>query len=227
MVFVHRLFPSPIAVGQAMWQAAIAGPLLLDLGRTLLRASVAFVVAMALGTAIGIGFGRLRWVDSLFAGWLVVGLNLPAIVVAIVLYIWLGLTDLALILAVIINKLPLVISIVREGVRSFSPDLDELGTVFRMSAWRRLRLIFVPQLVPFVLAAARTGLSLIWKIVLVFEVLGSDGGVGYRIAIQFQYFDITGVLAYTTAFILVVLVFEYGFLRPLERRVVRWRPVQA
>jgi ABC-type proline/glycine betaine transport system permease subunit len=72
-----------------------------------------------------------------------------------------GLTELALILAVTVNKLPLVISIVREGVRSFAHEFDELADVFRMSAWRRLRLVFVPQLVPFVLAAARTGLSLI------------------------------------------------------------------
>ena len=76
---------------------------------------------------------------------------------------------------------------------------------------------------PFVLAAARTGLSLIWKIVLVFEVLGSDGGVGFRISVFFQFFDIKGIFAYTTAFILVVFVFEYLILRPLERRVLRWR----
>ena len=227
MLFVHRLFPSPIAVGQAMWLAATTGPLLVDLGKTLLRAGTAFVAAMTLGTIIGIVLGRVRWLDELMSGWLVVGLNVPAIVIAIVLYIWLGLTDLALILAVTINKIPLVIAIIREGVRSFAREFDELAAVFRLSAWRRLRLIFVPQLVPFVLAAARTGLSLIWKIVLVFEVLGSDGGIGYRIAIQFQFFDITGILAYTAAFILVVLTFEYGLLRPLERRMVRWRPVQA
>jgi NitT/TauT family transport system permease protein len=227
MIFVHRLFPSPVAVAGEMWMAATTGPLLVDLGRTLLRASIAFVAAMVLGTALGIAFGRLRWVDQLFSGWLLVGLNLPAIVVAVVLYIWLGLTDLALILAVTINKLPLVISITREGVRSFAREFDELALVFRMSAWRRLRLVFVPQLLPFVLAAARTGLSLIWKIVLVFEVLGSDGGVGYRIAVQFQFFDITGILAYTASFIMVVLAFEYGLLRPLERRALQWRPAQA
>jgi NitT/TauT family transport system permease protein len=45
-----------------------------------------------------------------------------------------------------------------------------------------LRLIYAPQLVPFLLAATRTGLALIWKIVLTFEVLGRDGGVGFRIA---------------------------------------------
>src|SRR5690606_32206298 len=93
----------------------------------------------------------------------------------------------------------------------------------RMPLGRQLRLVYVPQLMPFVLAAARTGLSLVWKIVLVFEVLGSDGGVGYRIAILFQFFDVKGILAYTTAFILAVLVFEYGIMRPLERHILRWR----
>jgi len=227
MLIVHRLFPSPIAVAQVMWVETTQGKLLVDLGRTLTRVAIAFAIAMVLGTAIGIVFGRLRWVDRLFSGRLLVGLNLPAIVVAIVLYIWMGLNDLALILAVTVNKVPLVIATVREGVRSFSHDLDELGAVFRMSPLRRLRLIFVPQLIPFVLAAARTGLSLIWKIVLVFEVLGSDGGVGYRISIMFQFFNIAGILAYTSAFIAVVVVFEYGIMQPLERRVLRWRPVRA
>ena len=226
MVLVHRLFPSPIAVAVELWDLATTGRLLEDLVRTLVRATIAFIVAMALGTAIGIALGRVRWADRIFSGWLLVGLNLPAIVVAIVLYIWLGLTDVALILAVVINKVPLVITTIREGVRSFSHEYDELGAVFRMPALRRLRLIFGPQLAPFLLAAARTGLSLIWKIVLVFEVLGSDGGVGYRVSIMFQFFDITGILAYTTAFILVVLAFEYVLLRPLERRVLRWRPVR-
>lgn len=40
---------------------------------------------------------------------------------------------------------------------------------------------------------------------------------------MFQFFDITGILAYTAAFILAVLAFEYGGLRPLERKVLRWR----
>ena len=227
MAFPHRLFPTPIGVAGEMWMLATDGPLLLDMTKTLLRASVAFAVAMALGTALGILLGRRIWLDRLFSGWLLVGLNLPAIVVAIIFYIWLGLTETALVTAVIINKLPLVITTVREGVRSLSPDYDELSSALRLSAMRRLRLVVFPQLLPFILAAARTGLSLIWKIVLVFEVLGSDGGVGYRVSVMFQFFDITGILAYTAAFIMVVLAFEYGALRPLERKVLRWRADQA
>jgi NitT/TauT family transport system permease protein len=223
LVFAGRLFPGPIAVGAELWRLASAGSLFADLAKTLWRASFGFVLAMAIGTALGIVLGRMRGADRLFSAWLVVGLNLPAIVVAIVVYIWLGLTDLALILAVVINKVPLVIATVREGVRSFSRDYDELALALRMPLMRRLRLIGLPQLLPFLLAAARTGLSLIWKIVLVFEVLGSDGGIGYRISVMFQFFDITGILAYTAAFVGVVLAFEYGVLRVLERRWLKWR----
>ncbi|WP_375450849.1 ABC transporter permease [uncultured Devosia sp.] len=223
LAFPNRLFPAPFAVAETLWHLATQGTLLLDLGKTLLRASLAFVISMLLGTLLGIALGRQLWLDRLFSAWLLVGLNLPAIVVAIVLYIWLGLTETALVTAVIVNKIPLVITTIREGVRSFSPDFDELADALRLSPARRLRLVFIPQLLPFVLAAARTGLSLIWKIVLVFEVLGSDGGVGYRVSLLFQYFDITAILAYTTAFIAVVMALEYGLLRPLEQKLLQWR----
>jgi NitT/TauT family transport system permease protein len=223
MLFPGRLFPTPIAVAIEMWTDIVDGKLIADMAKTLRRAAISFTIAMAIGIALGIVFGRSRIADRLFSSWVIVGLNLPAVVIAIVLYISLGLTETAIILAVIINKVPLVVTTIREGVRSFSSDFDELARAFRMPFWRRLRLVFIPQLTPYVLAAARTGLALIWKIVLVFEVLGSDGGVGFRINTMFQFFDMTGILAYTTAFILVVLVFEYWVMRPLEHYFLRWR----
>ncbi len=223
MLVAHRLFPTPIEVTAEIWRLAAAGHLIGDMARTLARAGAGFLIAMVLGTAIGIGLGRVGWADRLFSAWLTVGLNLPAIVVAIVLYIWLGLTELALVTAVVINKLPLVVAMIREGVRSFLPEYEELGRALRWPLMRRLRLVFLPQLMPFVLAAARTGLSLIWKIVLVFEVLGSDGGVGYRVSVMFQFFDMPGILAYTTAFILVVLAFDAAVMRPIENEVLKWR----
>ena len=62
---------------------------------------------------------------------------------------------------------------------------------------------------------------------LVFEVLGSDGGVGFRISIFFQSFDITGILAYTSAFMAVVILLEYLVIRRLEKRILGWRPAQV
>ncbi|SHI65390.1 ABC transporter permease [Wenxinia saemankumensis] len=222
-----RLLPGPGAVGAELVELALRGPLLADFARTLARVAIAFAVAMALGTAIGVALGRWRAADGLFSAWVVIGLNIPALVTAIACYIWIGLTETALIVAVVINKTPLVATTMREGVRALSPDYAELAAAYRMGPARRLRLIALPQLMPYLLTAARTGLSLIWKIVLVFEVLGSDGGVGFRFGIFFGFFDMTAILAYTLAFVAVVLTVEYGAMRPLERRVLGWRAARG
>ncbi len=218
-----RFLPGPALVASEIWTLAREGTLVGDFAATLARALAGFVLAMGIGTALGIALGRTVWADRLFAPWVVVGLNIPAIVVGMICYISLGLTDFALILAVVINKVPLVTTMMREGVRALSADHDELAATFRMPRARYLRLILVPQLMPYLLAAARAGLSLVWKMVLVFEVLGSDGGVGFRVGLYFQLFDMQGILAYTCCFVAVILALEYGVLRPIEGRVLRWR----
>ncbi|GKY88452.1 ABC transporter permease [Sinisalibacter aestuarii] len=224
VVVDHRLFPTPVTVVRELWELALHRSLIADVGKTLARAAIAFVTAMGLGIVLGALLGRLRSVDRLFGSWIIIGLNIPAIVVAITCYIWLGLTEFALILAVVVNKTPLVTVTMREGVRALDQGYGELAQVYRVPFWRRMRLFVLPQLMPYVLTAARTGLSLIWKIVLVFEVLGSDGGVGFRIGIFFQNFDIAGILSYTVAFMTVVIFLEYAVMRRLEAKVLGWRP---
>ena len=68
MVFPGRLFPTPIDVAIELWRDTVEGKLLSDMGKTLWRAAVAFVIAMSLGTAIGIAFGRNRIADRLSVG---------------------------------------------------------------------------------------------------------------------------------------------------------------
>jgi NitT/TauT family transport system permease protein len=80
-----------------------------------------------------------------------------------------------------------------------------------------------PQLAPFLLVATRSGLSLIWKIVLVVELLGRSDGVGFKLQLYFQLFDVPHILAYAFAFAAIVQAIEWGLLQPLERRVGRWR----
>ena len=85
----------------------------------------------------------------------------------------------------------------------------------------------LPQLAPYVAAAARSGLSLVWKIVLVAELLGRPNGVGFEIGVAFQLFDIPLLLAYSLSFAAVVLVIETLLVQPFEARLSRWRPRAA
>ncbi len=222
----NKLLPSPSDVFLQILELTIAGELLFDLGKSLQRAGLGFFISMILGTVIGTVLGHYKLIDKLFNSWVLIGLNIPAIVVAILFYIWLGLTELALVSAVVVNKTPLVAVIMREGYRSLKIELEELSRVYRIPFSRRFFRFVLPQLMPFLLNSARTGLSLIWKIVLVFEVLGSDGGVGFQIGIFFQYFDIESILAYAVAFMSVVLFIEYFLFRTLENRFLGWHLAQ-
>ena len=218
-----RLFPGPVEVWQKLTTEAASGQLGYHVGITLARVAVAFFLAMVIGCAIGIALGRARAADQFFDTWLIFFLNLPALVTIILCYVWFGLTEVAAILAVAINKIPNVAVTVREGARSLSRDLNEMAHIYRFSAWKTLRHVTLPQLAPFVAAAARGGLALVWKIVLVVELLGRPDGVGHQLHLAFQLFDVPMILAYAIAFILVVQIVEIGVLQPMEARLNRWR----
>src|SRR5436190_15239260 len=222
-----RMLPDPQSVALLVVSEAQSGALAFNLGITLLRVTVAFTLAMALGSVMGLLMGRFRAADSIGDPWLVVLLNLPALVIIVLAYVWAGLTETAAIAAVALNKLPIATVTVREGARSLDRGLDEMAQVFRMSAWAQMRHVVLPQLAPYLAAAARSGLSLVWKIVLIVELLGRPNGVGFEIGVAFQLFDVTKILAYALAFCAVMLVIETFLVQPLERHVTRWRPRTA
>jgi len=222
-----RMLPDPQSVALLVLSEAQSGALAFNLGITLLRVAVSFTLAMALGSVMGLLMGRFRAADSIGDPWLVVLLNLPALVIIVLAYVWAGLTETAAIAAVALNKLPIATVMVREGARSLDRGLDEMAQVFRMSAWAQMRHVVLPQLAPYLAAAARSGLSLVWKIVLIVELLGRPNGVGFEIGTAFQLFDVTRILAYALAFVAVMLVIETFLVQPLERHVTRWRPRTA
>ena len=202
-----------------------SGELWLHLSATLVRVAWAFVFAMVLGTILGYVMGRFAQVNLWLDSWLVLFLNLPALVLIVLCYLWVGLNEMAAILAVTLNKVPNVAVVIREGARTRSQSLDDLGQVYQLPFFSRLWHIALPQLAPYLIAAGRGGLSIIWKIVLVVELLGRSNGVGFQIHLYFQLFDIAMVLVYAVSFMAVMLVFEWLFLQPLERRISQWRTV--
>lgn len=223
MLAASRVLPPPEQVALALLAAAEQGSLFYHVGVTLARVAAAFILALTLGSAIGILLGRSPALDRLFNSWLVLFLNLPALVIIILCYVWFGLTEAAAVTAVAINKIPNVAVTLREGALALDRDLAEMARVYRFGRWKTLRHVVLPQLVPFFAAAARSGLALVWKIVLVVELLGRSSGVGFELYMAFQLFDVATILAYAFAFILVVQAIELGLLQPWERAANRWR----
>lgn len=222
--FGPRLCPPPLTVLAFVAREIASGELPYHLAVTLTRVAAAFVIAMTVGSAIGFAMGRSHAVNTALEPWLILLLNAPALIVIVLAYIWIGLSETAAILAVSLNKIPNVTVTVREGARTFDPALTEMARVYRFSRRKMLRDVFLPQLQPYLAASARGGLALIWKIVLVVELLGRPNGVGFQIHLYFQMFDVGAILGYTIAFVAVMLVIEYMVVQPVETRAYRWRP---
>src|SRR5205823_10908332 len=127
-------------------------------------------------------------------------------------YIWVGLNEIAAVLAVTIAKTPSVMVIMREGTRALDPGLEDLAAVYRLPPLRRVRRIVLPQLAPYLAAAGRSGLSITWKIVLIVELLGRPDGVGFVLNLYFQSFNVAGILAYGLAFAAIMLCVESALL---------------
>jgi len=217
------VLPQPWALTRPFAAAFGSGELPYHLAMTLWRVVWAFSLAMTVGIVLGFVMGRFPAIDRWLDPWLVVFLNLPALVLIVLCYLWIGLNEVAAITAVVLNKIPNVTTVVREGARALDPRLAAMAQVFRMKSAARLRHVVLPQLAPFIAAAARSGIAVIWKIVLVVEFLGRSNGVGFQIHLYFQQFDVAMVLVYSLSFIAVMLAVEWLLLQPVERRVRRWR----
>jgi NitT/TauT family transport system permease protein len=218
-----QMLPGPEKVLSTIAAQAHTGDLFFQLGVTLARVFAAFTVAMIAGTAIGLLMGRVKIADRIGDPWLIVLLNLPALVIIVLAFIWGGLTEIAGVLAVAINKLPNTVVTVREGARALDTSLDEMAGVFALPRRKFLWHVVLPQLAPYLAAAARSGVSLVWKIVLIVELLGRPNGIGFQIGVAFQLFDVTLILAYALAFVVVILIIETAVVQPIERRASRWR----
>ncbi len=219
----NTVLPLPSVVANVFWEGCRSGQIPYHLGVTLLRLVVSFSIAMVLGCALGLLLGRNRELDAFFDNWLIIFLNIPALVTIILCYVWFGLTEMSAILAVVINKLPNVIVTVREGARALDQDLLEMARCYRFGKRKTLLHVVWPQLFPYIMGATRSGLALVWKIILVVELLGRSNGMGYQLHLFFQLFDVASILAYTFAFVAIIQLLEWFVLKPLDNRSHHWR----
>ena len=222
-IFNSSLFPSPNNVLEKIMSEIESDELFFHTLITLKRVFLSFTIAMIIGTVLGIFMGRKEKFNTFFDDWLVLGLNIPALVIIILCYVWFGLNETAAILAVSLNKIPMVAVILREGARSIEKEFIDVAKFYNINKFKLITKVILPQLYPYLMSASRSGLSLIWKIVLVVELLGRSNGVGFKLYGFFQFFDISGILAYTFTFVVIIIIVEFVFVRPLEKKLTAWR----
>lgn len=217
------LMPGPLVTLEFIAHEFGRGVLLMHLWATVQRVLIAFTIALLLGVGIGAGMGLSKRIDDLLEGWLVAGLTIPRIILFVMAYLLLGLSDSAAIAALVVTVLPTVVVQIREGTRALDGDLIEMAVAYRRSRPALWRHVILPQLMPYVIGTSRAGLSLAWKMVVLAELLGRTSGVGYQISFYFQMFNMKGILAYGLTMMLILAFIDIVVFGSIQRAVFRWR----
>ncbi len=217
------VLPSPLRVLAAMGELLPTTELWRDIAITLGRILLAFALGMGAALVLGTAMALSEKAGAFFRVWIVCGITLPAIVTILTVYMVVGMNDRGAIIGAALTVAPFLAINIREGLKGIDTRLLMMGQVFRASRLQLARAVVVPQVAPMLLASARFGLGLVWKMVLFVELLGRSDGVGFRIEYYFQLFDMANVLAYAMCFVLVMLLIEVGVFAVLERRIFRWR----
>jgi ABC-type nitrate/sulfonate/bicarbonate transport system permease component len=124
----------------------------------------------------------------------------------------------------VMTTLPAFTFQILDAYRSMSKDLFEMTMSFRPRAWTLFRFLIVPTIVPGILTAWKVNLGNASRVVVVAELVGATGGVGYQLLLQQQLFDMAGALAWTLVLVLFVLVVQTAIVA-IEGWVLRYRPV--
>src|SRR3972149_6952840 len=107
LVFSEQIIPGPIPVFEAIWENLQSGEGLFHLYKTVSRVVLGLIMAMFLGSGLGLIMGLSIKGEKFFESWVMVGLTIPAVVYAIICLLWFGLNDFAAVVAIGITAAPL------------------------------------------------------------------------------------------------------------------------
>src|ERR1019366_5140286 len=112
----------------------------------------------------------------------------------------------------------------RMQLSTFQKAFMEMVFSFRPTRMKLFRVMIAPAILPDILTAWKVNLGNASRVVVVAELVGATGGVGYQLLQQQQLFDMAGALAWTLQLVFFVLIVQ-GALTLIENTVFRYRAV--
>ena len=182
---------------------------------SLLRIAGGFLLALA--AVLALAAGRLRIVEILLQPYVLAIKSVPVASFIILALIWLKTSHLSLFISFLM-VFPALYTNILVGIKSADGQLLEMAQVFRVPWKRRLRMIYLPAIRPFLLAGSATALGMSWKAGVAAEVIGVvSGSIGERLYDAKIYLQTADLLAWTVVIVAMSAGFEWLMLRLLLR----------
>lgn len=196
-----------------------------SVGNTLLTATLGLLLSIAVGVPLGLVNGSSRKV-ALSSQFIVdFGRTIPGVaVLPVVLLLFGGTRPMALVLVMFGAVWPLLVQ-ATYAAQQVSPQLHQVGKAFHLTVWHRIRAIYVPSALPFLMTGLRIAATISLLLSISAEFLGGADGIGRVLfnALTVNDPDRMFVYAFTAAFLGIAL--NWVLLR-VQRRVLWWHPSQ-
>jgi NitT/TauT family transport system permease protein len=190
---------------------------------TLERAFISSSIGLVVAITGGILMSTNDLVEDSVSSWLPFWMTTPTVVIILLSMVWFNFSEVAVIFAVVVASTPFGMVNMYEGAKDVDVDLLTMADAFDASAAMVWRHIYVPHLLPYLFGSYRYILGMVWKMVVLAEVFGLSAGIGAMFRYYFEQGRLVMVFAYLIPFIVVVLIIEFGILKPLETYFFRWR----
>lgn len=217
-------FGEPLVIFGRIWtwfvvQADIYQHLAVTLVETLL--------AFAIGTLLGLGFGlwlALSPIAAAIADPYIKALNsMPRVILAPIFAVWFGLGIASKVALGVTLVFFIVFFNVYQGVKEVSPVVLANARMLGASQQQLLRHVYLPSATSWVFSSLHTSVGLAFVGAVVGEYLGSSRGVGYLILQAEGAFDINTVMAGILVLTAFALALDAAVGR-IERRLMKWQP---
>ena len=185
------------------------------------------VLAFAIGTVLGLGFGLWLALSPFAAAiadpYIKAANSMPRVILAPIFAVWFGLGAASKVALGVTLVFFIVFFNVYQGVKEVSPVVLANARMLGASRRQLLRHVYLPSATSWVFSSLHTSVGLAFVGAVVGEYLGSSRGVGYLILQAEGAFDINTVMAGILVLTAFALALDAAVSR-VEKRLLRWQP---
>lgn len=211
------LLPAPLDVVERMGELMLTGDFWHTVALSLGRILLGVVCATLLGASLALATSFSRLLHSLFSPLITVIKSTPVASFIILVLIWVG-RDILPSVIVVLMALPVVWGNLSTGISTTDKQLLQMAKVFRFTAWKKLRRVYVPSVMPHFLAACRSCLGLAWKAGVAAEVLTVPAvSIGKMLYESKLYWETLDLFAWTLVVIICSLIIEKVLMTAIGR----------
>ena len=221
-----RLIAPPSLVLLELWRLLQSGDLTAALGISLARVIAGFLIAAAVGIAIGALMARVRMVEVVFDPLIELFRPVSPLALFPLFILWFGIGETSKVFIIAFAcSFPVILN-TYAGVRGIDPTLFKAARSLGASSWEIMHTIVLRGSLPHIF----TGLRLAWGIALIVvvaaEMIGAVRGIGYMVLDSQQTFRIPRLFGSIVVIATLGFLTDLGF-RYLKVRMMPWHHESA